>query len=206
MVEGMAAGGVLSAASSSSQCYLGFTCTLNAYNHNGYIMYDNNANSMIFNTLLGTQLKLDGYTVLIGTTGSFPTYKLYCNGNAYFNGTTTATGTKTFDIPHPTKDKHRLRHRCIESPQADLFYRYQYDCNVGKNEFPMPNYFSTLNKDVQVFVSPYNNFGSAYGDVSGNILYITASTAGTFNIQVIGTRNDKAANDEFDQYGIEYPE
>ena len=63
-----------------------------------------------------------------------------------------------------------------------------------------------MNKDVQVYVSPYKNFGSAWGDVSGNILDITASIAGIYNIQVVGVRNDKAANDEFDQYGVEYSE
>ena len=68
----------------------------------------------------------------------------------------------------------------------------------------MPEYFSAINKDVQVYVSSYRCFGNAWGEVSGNTLYITASEAGTYNIQVIGVRNDKAANDEFAELGVEY--
>ena len=196
----------LASATNSNQCYLSFTSSGQPYTRNGYIVYDNNTNGMTFNTILGAQLKLDGYTVLIGTVGSFPTYKLYCNGNAYFNGTTTATGTKTFDIAHPTKDNYRLRHRCIEGPEAFLFYQYRETCQAGLNSFDLPDYFSVMNKDVQVYVSPYKNFGSAWGDVSGNTLYITTSEAGTYNIQIVGVRNDKAATDEFETYGVEYAE
>ena len=145
-------------------------------------------------------------TLLIGTATAAPTYKLYVNGNSYFNGTTTATGTKTFDIPHPTKDNHRLRHRCIEGPEAYLFYQYRKTCVAGLNLFEMPEYFSAMNKDVHVYVSSYRCFGSAWGEVLGNSLYITASEAGSYNVQVVGVRNDQAANDEFAEFGVEYDE
>ena len=55
-------------------------------------------------------------------------------------------------------------------------------------------------------MSSYRCFGNAWGDVSGNTLYITASEAGTYNIQVVGVRNDKAASDEFAEFGVEYEE
>ena len=66
------------------------------------------------------------------------TYKLYVAGNSYFGGTTTASGTKTFDIPHPTQEHHRLRHRCIESPEARLLYEFQMDCSQGPNSLTLP--------------------------------------------------------------------
>ena len=92
-------------------------------------------------------------TVLIGTTTSQPTYKLNVNGNSYFNGTTYASGTKTFDIPHPIKEGYRLRHRCAEGPQAYLMYQYQETCSVGENSFDLPDYFSAMNTDVKVCIT-----------------------------------------------------
>ena len=63
------------------------------------------------------------------------------NGNSYFNGTTSASGTKTFEISHPIKEGDRLRHRCLEGPQAYLMNQYQEHCNVGENSFDLPDYF-----------------------------------------------------------------
>ena len=34
-----------------------------------------------------------------------------------------AVSKKGFDIPHPTKENHRLRHICLEGPDAEVFYR-----------------------------------------------------------------------------------
>jgi hypothetical protein len=163
---------------------------------------------MIFTTQQGESFRCDGSsansTVLIGTATAAPSYRLYVNGNSYFNGTTTATGTKTFDISHPVKDGYRLRHRCIEGPEAYLFYQYRENCASGLNSFDLPEYFSAINREVQVYVAPFQCFGSAWGDVSGNTLYITASEAGTYNIQIVGVRSDKVAIDEFEEFGVEY--
>ena len=93
------------------------------------------------------------------------------NGNSYFNGTTSASGTKTFDISHPIKEGYRLRHRCLEGHQAYLMYQYQEHCNVGENSFELPDYFSAMNTDVKVYVSPFKHFGSAWGETVENTLY-----------------------------------
>ena len=53
------------------------------------------------------------------------------NGDAYMNGTTYADvqGTintqswKGFDIEHPKKENHRLRHICVEGPEAAVYIR-----------------------------------------------------------------------------------
>jgi hypothetical protein len=195
------------AALNSVSSYLSFAYSGRTHSQGGMIQYSHGANGMYFYTAGVAAMTLDSnQTVLIGTQTSQPTYKLYVNGNSYFNGTTTASGTKTFDIAHPTKEGHRLRHRCIEGPEAYLFYQYRETCNVGLNSFELPEYFSAINKDVQVYVSSYKCFGNAWGETVGNTLYITASEAGTYNIQVVGVRNDKAANDEFAEFGVEYQE
>ena len=35
----------------------------------------------------------------------------------------TLTSRKPFDIPHPTKKGHRLRHVCLEGPESGVYYR-----------------------------------------------------------------------------------
>jgi len=51
----------------------------------------------------------------------------YRGGNFYgtFYGTLNgrATGNKSFDISHPTKNDWRLRHVCLEGPESAVFFR-----------------------------------------------------------------------------------
>jgi hypothetical protein len=48
---------------------------------------------------------------------------------------------KSFDIPHPTKDGHRLRHVCLEGPEADVYIKGKLtDGNVIK----LPEYWPKL--------------------------------------------------------------
>jgi len=49
---------------------------------------------------------------------------------------------KDFDIPHPTKDGHRLRHVCLEGPEAAVYCRGRV-CN-GKNIIDLPDYWDGL--------------------------------------------------------------
>ena len=35
----------------------------------------------------------------------------------------TANSKKAFDIPHPKKKGHRLRHICLEGPEAGVYVR-----------------------------------------------------------------------------------
>ena len=38
-------------------------------------------------------------------------------------GGITLTSRKAFDIPHPTKEGHRLRHICLEGPESAVYVR-----------------------------------------------------------------------------------
>jgi len=49
---------------------------------------------------------------------------------------------KDFDIPHPTKEGYRLRHVCLEGPEAAVYCRGRV-CN-GKNVIDLPDYWSGL--------------------------------------------------------------
>ena len=109
-------------------------------------------------------------TVMIGTeqntdTKEHPKESLHVKGNVKIEGDTdqtgeiTASGTvlggsvedtggnvlsakKDFDIPHSTKDGHRLRHVCLEGPEAAVYIRGRV--NNGLNVIDLPAYWSGL--------------------------------------------------------------
>ena len=51
------------------------------------------------------------------------------------------TSRKPFDIPHPTKKGHRLRHVCLEGPESGVYYRGRL---TGKNVIELPEYWRGL--------------------------------------------------------------
>tara|TARA_B100001996_G_C18543291_1_gene547797 strand:+ start:54 stop:875 length:822 start_codon:yes stop_codon:yes gene_type:complete len=53
-----------------------------------------------------------------------------------------SSGAKPFDMPHPTKEGHRLRHVCIEGPETAVYVRGRV-CN-GKNIIDLPEYWDGL--------------------------------------------------------------
>ena len=58
-----------------------------------------------------------------------------------FGNIAACIGKKNFDIPHPTKKDHRLRHVCVEGPTADVYIRGKLtDGNVIK----LPDYWKEL--------------------------------------------------------------
>ena len=61
---------------------------------------------------------------------------------AWTNSTINVQGWKGFDIKHPNKEKHRLRHVCVEGPEAAVYVRGRV-CN-GKNVIDLPSYWRGL--------------------------------------------------------------
>ena len=53
----------------------------------------------------------------------------------------TLTSRKPFDIPHPTKEGHRLRHVCLEGPESGVYVRGRL---TGKNVIDLPEYWRGL--------------------------------------------------------------
>jgi len=69
---------------------------------------------------------------------------LACTGQSCsFSGSTiNVQGWKGFDIKHPNKEKHRLRHVCVEGPEAAVYCRGRV-CN-GNNVIDLPSYWKGL--------------------------------------------------------------
>ena len=53
----------------------------------------------------------------------------------------TLTTRKPFDIPHPTKEGHRLRHVCLEGPESGVYCRGRL---TGKSVIELPEYWRGL--------------------------------------------------------------
>ena len=70
---------------------------------------------------------------LLGVTGQ---------GCVWRNSIINQQSWKGFDIKHPTKEKHRLRHVCVEGPEAAIYHRGRV-CN-GKNVIDLPEYWRGL--------------------------------------------------------------
>lgn len=65
-------------------------------------------------------------------------------GNVANYSTTTrqiAVSKKSFDIPHPSKDDHRLRYVCLEGPAAEVYIRGKLE---NENTICLPEYWINL--------------------------------------------------------------
>jgi hypothetical protein len=62
----------------------------------------------------------------------------------------TLTSRKSFDIPHPVKKGYRLRHVCLEGPEAGVYYRGRL---TNSNIIELPEYWRGLIDPETISVS-----------------------------------------------------
>ncbi len=62
----------------------------------------------------------------------------------------TLTTRKPFDISHPTKENHRLRHVCLEGPESAVYVRGRL---TGNNVIELPDYWRGLVDPESITVS-----------------------------------------------------
>jgi len=62
----------------------------------------------------------------------------------------TLTSRKSFDIPHPVKKGYRLRHVCLEGPEAGVYFRGRL---TGSNVINLPEYWRGLVDPETISVS-----------------------------------------------------
>jgi hypothetical protein len=111
-------------------------------------------------------------------------------------GALNVTGSKSFAIPHPTKEGYMLRHGCYEGnvPGGNI-YRYTTTAINGTSTVELPEYYKHINKDSQVWLQGRNHFGRAYGNITDNTLTITADTDGEYDVLIMATRDDKGVQE-----------
>ena len=82
--------------------------------------------------------QIDG--LKLNTPGITGTGSVIVSGEVSAQGITLTT-RKPFDIPHPTKKGHRLRHVCLEGPESGVYYRGRL---TGKSVIELPEYWRGL--------------------------------------------------------------
>jgi hypothetical protein len=127
------------------------------------------------------------------------------NGGGYANQYNTALfsnvykASSTFRINHPDPEKNSnwyLRHSTVEAPSGgDTLYRYDFSTTNCFAEIELPDYFKHLNKNPQVWVTPNDGFGNAYGIIDETLtsIKVCSDIDGCFSALVMGTRKDKLA-------------
>lgn len=82
-------------------------------------------------------------------------------------GGITLTSRKSFDIPHPTKKGFRLRHICLEGPEAAVYIRGRL---TNSDKIELPEYWSGLIDPETITVS-LTQIGSSQDLIVEKILW-----------------------------------
>lgn len=94
--------------------------------------------------IVGKNTVIAGASVVIGAPN------LIIGGREWYSSTASWDSKKSFDIPHPSKENHRLRYICTESPKADVYVRGRLkDSNVIK----LPDYWKDLVDEDSITVN-----------------------------------------------------
>jgi hypothetical protein len=115
---------------------------------------------------------------------------------------TLSKSSGSFKIPHPDPIKAEcgkfLKHSFVESPTAgDNIYRFNVTTLNCSASIELPDYYSLLNDNDQVYVNAKKHLGYGFGIVNDEQtrVDITTNNDGEYNVLLIGTRKDKLALD-----------
>jgi hypothetical protein len=131
----------------------------------------------------------NGGNVGIGTTN--PQYKLEVNGS--FGAT-----SKSFDIPHPTKEGKRLRYGSLEGPEYGVYVRGKLS---GENIIELPEHWAGLvdENSITVQLTPYGRKQDLFvGEVINNTVEVLGDESPECYYIVLGERKD------IDRITVEY--
>ena len=111
--------------------------------------------------------------------------------------TTSINSKKPFDIPHPTKENHRLRYVCLEGPQAEVYLRGKL---INQYVIELPDYWRELvdAETIGVTLTPVGSYQELYVEKVelGTHITIKNSAGGAINCTyvVYGERKDTSRN------------
>ena len=146
-------------------------------------------------TLTGIDVTLAAPNVLITGTN----VKIFGAPGSVMTGVNIAAcpGKKNFDIKHPTKEGHRLRHVCLEGPSADVFLRgkLQDECTIK-----LPEYWKNLVDldTISVILTPIGSYQELFVEKieSNTNITIKNNVEGSINCHYViyGERIDVEKN------------
>ena len=83
----------------------------------------------------------DGDIIATGTVKAATLIGAHTSGSISGGVSGKSFGAKAFDIPHPSKEGHRLRHICLEGPETAVYYRGRLK---ESNVINLPDYWKDL--------------------------------------------------------------
>jgi len=108
--------------------------------------------------------------------------------------------SKQFVINHPVRENYKLRHSCIETPQAANMYTGKSTLENGTKTINIDQHFNmtegtflALNKNTYVATSNESNYDKVKGSIAGNILTLACKNNDSNAIiswNVFGVRRD----------------
>lgn len=100
---------------------------------------------------------------------------------------------KSFDIPHPSKSGHRLRHVCIETEEAGVYVRGQ----STKNVIELPDYWKDFvhEESITVNLTPIGCHQNLYVEkIENNKVYVNGDPMMKYFYTVFAERKDCERN------------
>lgn len=116
-------------------------------------------------------------------------------GNVNLTGVINTQAWKKFDIPHPTKENHRLTHACIEGPEIGVYYRGRL---IDNNVIQLPEYWRGLvdAETITVNLTPHGVYQELFVKSIewGTTIKVVNNSGGPINCSytVYGKRKDVA--------------
>ena len=104
---------------------------------------------------------------------------------------------KSFDIPHPTKENHRLRYITLEGPDAEVYYRGKLR---NENIINLPDYWTGLVdlETIGVNLTPFGSWQELYVEkIEWGIRIMVKNNSGAqinCDYVVFGERKDTPKN------------
>jgi len=108
-----------------------------------------------------------------------------------------ANSKKSFDIPHPSKENHRLRYVCVEGPSADVYVRGKLK---DSTTIELPEYWRHLvdPESIDVVLTPIGSYQELFVEKIewGSRVIVKNNAGGPINCSyvVYGERADVSPN------------
>jgi len=103
------------------------------------------------NLIAGKSVDIVGKnTVIAGANVTIGAPNITIGGRNWYAATVLWDSKKSFDIPHPSKENHRLRYICTESPKADVYVRGRLK---HSNVIKLPDYWEDLVDEDSITVN-----------------------------------------------------
>ena len=150
------------------------------------------------NIIAGKNVDIVGSsTIISGASVIIESPSLRVGGREWYSATASWDAKKSFDIPHPTKESHRLRYVCLEGPDADVYIKGKLE---GNNIINLPPYWAKLvdSETINVTLTPIGTYQELFVEEIqwGTRVIVKNNNGGTINCyyKIIAERKDVERN------------